>query len=70
MYRKINLFLTLSCFSFLFLSAQESGDLFGIGQFDTLQSEILQQERPYIVSLPDRYEEGDKSYPVMYLLDG
>lgn len=67
-----------TCFYFLlfllipFLSlAQEAEEEIVIGKKHSIQSEILQQKRPLMVFLPDDYDkEEEKSYPVMYLLDG
>ena len=40
-------------------------------QFSTfkLESEILKEERSMVVALPEGYEAGDLSYPVLYVLD-
>ncbi|MEL7532094.1 MAG: alpha/beta hydrolase-fold protein, partial [Bacteroidota bacterium] len=69
MHIRTTLFLLLSL-PYLMLSAQDGSDAFSIGETFSLQSEILGQERPYIISLPEGYAESDKAYPVMYLLDG
>lgn len=63
--------LLLACFFLsLTLMAQGDGTPIEIGKSYTIQSEILGQERPLMVYLPDGYAESDKRYPVMYLLDG
>ena len=36
----------------------------------TVKSKILGMERSYSIYLPAGYEEGDGSYPVLYLLHG
>ena len=36
----------------------------------TVKSKILGMERSYSIYLPVGYEEGDGSYPVLYLLHG
>jgi predicted alpha/beta superfamily hydrolase len=43
-----------------------------LGQRLSIHSEILKQDRPYLVYLPPSYdaEAGAKRFPVMYLLDG
>jgi predicted alpha/beta superfamily hydrolase len=43
-----------------------------IGKKYSIHSKVLKEERPYWVSLPNSYEEGNKKrgYPVLYLLDG
>ncbi|MEM1132764.1 MAG: alpha/beta hydrolase-fold protein [Pseudomonadota bacterium] len=35
-----------------------------------LRSDILNEDRPIIVSLPEGYEDSDAAYPVLYMLDG
>ena len=44
--------------------------LLGLGTQYILKSEILEEERPIIISLPHGYENNDANYPVLYLLDG
>ncbi len=41
-----------------------------IGFRDSIQSEILQETRHVSIHLPDDYFSSDKSYPVLYQLDG
>ena len=41
-----------------------------IGTFRLLHSEILGEDRPLLVSLPEDYEAGEASYPVLYVLYG
>jgi predicted alpha/beta superfamily hydrolase len=41
-----------------------------IGIKDSIQSSILSEIRPIIVSLPQDYDMTDKTYPVLYVLDG
>ena len=41
-----------------------------LGVRETLQSEILQENRKLIIHLPDDYQTSGKSYTVLYLLDG
>lgn len=36
----------------------------------SIDSKILKQQRPIVISLPDGYEQSKQNYPVMYLLDG
>jgi predicted alpha/beta superfamily hydrolase len=43
---------------------------FKIGVKDSIQSIILNENRKLVVSLPKNYEATNKSYPVLYLLDG
>lgn len=44
--------------------------LVGLGQQHLIQSVILKEERPIIVSLPDGYGDNEADYPVIYVLDG
>ena len=38
---------------------------------DTIKSEILNNDRPYTIYLPESYEDGtNKKYPVLYILHG
>ncbi len=57
--------------SLLFLSTSL---LFGqeikIGFKDSIQSSVLNENRKFIVKLPDGYNDSDKAYPVHYRLDG
>lgn len=48
----------------------EDNQLLGLGTQYILKSEILQEDRPIIISLPKGYKEGETNYPVLYLLDG
>ena len=48
----------------------EDNQLLGLGTQHILKSEILQEDRPIIISLPNGYEESQANYPVLYLLDG
>jgi len=44
--------------------------LLGLGTQYILKSEILQEGRPIIISLPIGYNVSEANYPVLYLLDG
>ncbi len=50
--------------------AQPKGEDIVLGQSFTLTSEILEEERPYLVYLPDDYQQDGNPVSVMYLLDG
>ena len=53
------------------LYAQQSTEPIVIGQRLNLDSEILQEERPILISLPKHYDRDSlASYGVIYLLDG
>jgi hypothetical protein len=51
-------------------TAQPQGEPITIGQKFELQSEVLKEKRPYWVGLPESYENSDRPYPVLYVLDG
>jgi hypothetical protein len=63
---KTTLFLTLLILSRITLLGQE----IKIGFKDSIQSNVLNENRKFIVKLPKGYNESDKSYPVIYRLDG
>ncbi|WP_309362796.1 alpha/beta hydrolase-fold protein [Sphingobacterium sp.] len=48
-----------------------TGQEIAIGVKTPLQSDILKEERNLLISVPEGYEDGQKtSYPVIYILDG
>jgi predicted alpha/beta superfamily hydrolase len=59
---------------FLILLFLSTTILFGhdikIGFKDSIQSKVLNEPRKFIVKLPRDYKYSDKSYPVLYRLDG
>jgi len=75
---KISLGILLIAFFQFSVSAQlaekipltEDNQLLGLGTQHILKSEILQEDRPIIISLPIGYENNMDTYPVLYLLDG
>jgi len=44
--------------------------LLGLGTQYFLKSEVLQEDRPIIISLPLGYNVNEANYPVLYLIDG
>ncbi len=52
------------------LISQEEVQKIVIGTEYKMTSEILKEERTYIVGLPDSYDETSDSYPILVLLDG
>lgn len=65
-------FILLFCFPVL-LVAQSTHDVkpLSIGEYFSLQSEILDEERRLNIYLPNSYKQDSlKAYPVIYLLDG
>ncbi|BDD03848.1 alpha/beta hydrolase [Aureibacter tunicatorum] len=53
-----------------FSQTQENTKPLAIGQILTIDSKILEEERILNIYLPENYENSDKKYPVIYLLDG
>jgi predicted alpha/beta superfamily hydrolase len=51
-------------------NAQLEGDKIYLGEFRTLQSEVLGEERIILVYTPAGYDRGQTKYPVLFLLDG
>ncbi len=45
-------------------------DAFSIGQKISIPSEILNEDRQIIISLPEGYSKSNANYPVLYLTDG
>ena len=58
------------------LGLVKSGVIYGqdinikIGFRDSIKSEILHENRKILIHLPDDYDTSNKTYPVLYLLDG
>jgi len=48
----------------------KDNQLLGLGTQYILKSEVLQEDRPVIISLPVGYNDNEANYPVLYLLDG
>ncbi|MEN8123342.1 MAG: alpha/beta hydrolase-fold protein [Bacteroidota bacterium] len=63
---KTTLFLTLLFLSTTILFGQD----IKIGFKDSIQSNVLNENRKFIVKFPRDYNNSDKSYPVIYRLDG
>jgi predicted alpha/beta superfamily hydrolase len=62
------LILALTLFSQIEITAQDI--LVNIGFRDSIKSEILQETRQVLIHLPDDYFSFNKSYSVLYQLDG
>ena len=54
----------------IFTSTTVFGQDIIIGFEDSIQSKVLNENRKYIIKLPRDYNNSDKSYPVLYRLDG
>lgn len=52
------------------LGAQPTGEAFTIGQTFSIHSEVLGEDRPFHVYLPEKYTADGQPVTVMYLLDG
>ncbi len=50
--------------------AQDDEPFLSLGEQRELYSTVLEESRDIIVGLPAGYEDGDETYPVLYLLDG
>ena len=73
MKKNILVFIAILVSSILFpieLIAQEKVQNIVIGTTYKMTSNILKEERTYIVGLPDSYETTKNSYPILVLLDG
>lgn len=51
-------------------TAQPDGTPVTIGEQFTIESTILDEQRSFIVGVPQGYESSEASYPVLYVLDG
>jgi predicted alpha/beta superfamily hydrolase len=64
------LIFVIFCFTFSYAQAQKSGVVNPVGKNYFIQSDALDEEREIQIYLPDSYENKDKKYPVLFLLDG
>ena len=48
----------------------QNGTPFSIGKTYTIKSDILKEDRNYILELPSSYETSKKNYPTLVLLAG
>lgn len=62
--------LTMAVLLTCLVNANSGDNKYVIGEKVTMKSEILNEDRTIIVFTPEAYGISDKSYPVMYLLDG
>jgi tetratricopeptide (TPR) repeat protein len=63
------IFAIFSC-TFSYSQAQVNGVVNAVGKNYFIQSDALNEEREIQIYLPDSYENNDKKYPVLFLLDG
>ena len=62
--------LILSLMIFQLQATAQETTAFVIGTNHNIESKILNEERTYILELPDSYKESSKNYPLLVLLDG
>lgn len=67
---KLSLTLVFTLFLSTIIGAQSDGKDIVIGQSFSLNSEVLNEERPYQIYLPDDYDKNGAPVSVLYLLDG
>ena len=58
------------CFLSINILAQVENSEITIGITHTIRSSVLNQDRTIQIYVPDDYENSEKSYPVLYILDG
>lgn len=63
------LFLFLIICLFTISAQQNSKDIF-LGKHYKMHSEKINEEREFFVSVPESYNNSDKGYPLLYLMDG
>ncbi|EDP70838.1 putative esterase [Flavobacteriales bacterium ALC-1] len=63
-------FIVAFCFFCTIILGQVNDSQIAIGLNHTIKSSILNQDRAIQVYIPDDYENSEKSYPVLYILDG
>ncbi|NER14775.1 hypothetical protein GWK08_15060 [Leptobacterium flavescens] len=61
---------TISLILYTITGLSQSSEQIVIGTQHSIQSEILNEERTYMVKLPEGYESRKQKYPVMLVLDG
>lgn len=47
-----------------------ASEIIELGIATSIKSEVMKENRPYMVYLPPSYEKNSNTYPVIYLLDG
>lgn len=68
--KKAQLLIALLCFTIPYVHAQDIGLANAVGKNHIIKSEVLNEEREIQIYLPESYENHDRSYPVLFLLDG
>ncbi|MDE3271859.1 alpha/beta hydrolase [Pseudoalteromonas sp. G4] len=54
----------------LFQTSVYASEIIEFGIATAIKSEVMKENRPYMVYLPPSYEKSSNTYPVIYLLDG
>ncbi len=67
---KICTFLVCCFFVFSASASASASDSINVGTSYSLNSKVLNEARSYLVYLPPSYNEGNRHYPVLYVLDG
>lgn len=67
---KIFLVLGFSLLTYRFSTGQSKSDDIIIGKYDTIFSEVLNEERTLLVRAPKGFEHSKIKYPTLYVLDG
>lgn len=67
--RFLGLFSLSVCTALLGLGTARAEEPITVGTRTSIRSEILDEERPLMISLPAAYEDGRSRFPVLYLLD-
>lgn len=64
--------LVAACFSFPVTAGNIAKELRTIGEASriSIDSKVLGENRHFLINLPESYDSSNKSYPVVYLLDG
>ena len=57
------------CLTLLGMGSARAEEPIIVGSQTSIRSEILDEERPLMISLPAAYRDGESRFPVLYLLD-
>lgn len=68
--RQLPLLTVLTLVVFIHAANAQVAQQLVIGQAFSLRSEVMKEDRPIVISVPDSYRSGNASYPVLYVLDG
>ncbi len=68
--RRLPLLTVLALVVFIHPATAQNAQPLLIGEVFSLRSEVMKENRPIVISLPNGYQGGSASYPVLYVLDG